>query len=375
MTTTRRPCWPLASATLAAGLALLACSAPVPTAPTPPPAQTVAYGRDAGRGNLLGMQVWLTPRDYADRARLITKLERWMDDARQQGLVTNKTVVVFPEWSGAWLVVEGEGPDVIDAPTIAGALTGMALAHLPEFAAARATAPADDADAYAAFAIGAERMAGAITEVFGGLARDYGVTVVSGSAILPTPAVQQGAIVVTPGAPMQNVAFVFGPDGAPYPEVVRKRYLIDSELPFVEPADVEELPVFDTPAGRLGVLICADSWFPESYRVLEEKGAELLAVPVFATSDWHGTWPGYNGWDEPSDVDQGDIDVLTEQQAWLKYSVPGRAPRASMLKALTVTLRGSFWDLVDTGQPLIVNGPARERAPELDAPMFVSLWL
>lgn len=319
--------------------------------------------------------MWLTTRDYAERGRLRAKLDGWLDEARAQGLVDGRTVVVFPEYAGAWLVAEGEGPAVVDTGTIGEAMTALALAHLPELVAARVTAPADDADAYAAFAIKAPRMAEAITEVFGGLARDYGVTVVSGSAILPTPEVKDGAIAITPGAPFQNVAFVFGADGALAPDVVRKAFPIESELPFVAAADVEELPVFDTPAGKLGVLICADSWYPASYRVLVDQGAEVLAVPVFATGEWRGPWHGYNGADEPSDVDLDDIERLTEDQAWMKYSAPGRAPRAELAKALTVTLRGRYWDLHAEGQPLVVNGRARERAPELDWPLLVSLWL
>lgn len=366
---------PIAPLLLVSVLAAACGGAEVAPADAPPLAQTAAFGRDEGRGNLLGVQAWLSPRDYADRARLRARFDAWLDDAHRQGLVTDKTVVVFPEYSGAWLVVEGEGQDVIDAPTIGDAMMGLALAHLPEFAAARLGAKVDDADAYAAFAMSAERVAGALQEVFGGLARDHGVTVVSGSAILPTPTVVDGAIVVTPGAPLQNVAFVFGPDGAAAPEVVRKRYLTVDELPFAEPAAIDELPVFDTPAGRLGVLICADSWYPASYRELEEKGAELVAVPVFATKGWHAPWHGYSGWDEPDDVNRDDIEVLTEAQAWMKYSLPGRAPRIGIQKALTATLRGPLWDLGAVGQPLVVNGEARERAPEVDAPLFVSLWL
>lgn len=368
MTSSRAP--------VAVWVALAAACAPASVEPASPPprAQLSSFGRDAGQGNLLGVQVWLTTRDYADRARLRAKLDGWLDDARRQGMVTGRTVVVFPEYAGAWLVAEGEGPAVVDAATIGDAMTAMALAHLPEFVAARVSAPADDADAYAAFAIKAAPMAEAITEVFGGLARDHGVTVVSGSAILPTPEVVDGAIVVTPGAPLQNVAFVFGPDGALAPSVVRKAFPIESELPFVAPADVEALPVFDTPAGRLGVLICADSWYPASYRVLADQGAEVLAVPVFATGEWRGPWKGYNGADEPSDVDLDDIERLTEDEAWVKYSAPGRAPRADVRTALTVTLRGRYWDLHAEGQPLVVNGAARERAPEVEAPLVVSVW-
>lgn len=37
-----------------------------------------------------------------------------------------------------------------------------------------------------------------------------------------------------------------------------------------------DLPVFDLDIGRVGILTCYDGWFPESFRVLSLKGAELI---------------------------------------------------------------------------------------------------
>jgi predicted amidohydrolase len=38
-------------------------------------------------------------------------------------------------------------------------------------------------------------------------------------------------------------------------------------------------PVFDTDFGKIGIMICYDSWFPESARILALNGAELLLFP------------------------------------------------------------------------------------------------
>ena len=38
----------------------------------------------------------------------------------------------------------------------------------------------------------------------------------------------------------------------------------------------EDLPVFDFDFGRVGILTCYDGWFPESFRTLSLKGAELI---------------------------------------------------------------------------------------------------
>jgi beta-ureidopropionase len=36
--------------------------------------------------------------------------------------------------------------------------------------------------------------------------------------------------------------------------------------------------VFDTPMGRIGILVCLDRWFPEAWRVLALRGAEVICV-------------------------------------------------------------------------------------------------
>ena len=38
----------------------------------------------------------------------------------------------------------------------------------------------------------------------------------------------------------------------------------------------DDLPVFDLDFGRIGILTCYDGWFPESFRVLSLKGAEIV---------------------------------------------------------------------------------------------------
>jgi beta-ureidopropionase len=41
-------------------------------------------------------------------------------------------------------------------------------------------------------------------------------------------------------------------------------------------------PAFQTDKVRLGVLICYDRWFPESWRILVSEGVELVVVPMVA---------------------------------------------------------------------------------------------
>lgn len=58
-----------------------------------------------------------------------------------------------------------------------------------------------------------------------------------------------------------------------------KTHLPDGERGVYDPG--RDLPVFDTPLGRIGMLICWDIVFPETVAALALKGAELIVQPTF----------------------------------------------------------------------------------------------
>ena len=39
--------------------------------------------------------------------------------------------------------------------------------------------------------------------------------------------------------------------------------------------------MFDTPIGKVGLLICWDLAFPEAFRELVSRGAEIIVIPTF----------------------------------------------------------------------------------------------
>ena len=68
-------------------------------------------------------------------------------------------------------------------------------------------------------------------------------------------------------------------DGSGVTGVYRKVHLWDREKLWFEPGPAPPT-VFDTSAGRIGVLVCYDLEFPEMARSLALAGAELIAVPT-----------------------------------------------------------------------------------------------
>jgi predicted amidohydrolase len=73
-----------------------------------------------------------------------------------------------------------------------------------------------------------------------------------------------------------NSAVLIGPSG--YLGRYRKLHLFLNEKDLFEPGDVG-LPVFDIGLCKLGMLVCFDWMFPEAWRILALKGADVICHP------------------------------------------------------------------------------------------------
>lgn len=115
------------------------------------------------------------------------------------------------------------------------------------------------------YADAAEPIPGPSTDYFGKLAKKHNVYLVAGLVERDAPLVY-------------NTGVLIGPDGnliGKYRKVALPRTEIEAG---VAPGD--EYPVFDTPLGKIGIMICYDGFFPEVARQLSLRGAEIIAFPV-----------------------------------------------------------------------------------------------
>lgn len=76
----------------------------------------------------------------------------------------------------------------------------------------------------------------------------------------------------------RNRAWLFGPDGLIGYQDKQIMTRFEREQWFID-AGVDGLKAFDTPIGRLGILICYDNEFPMLGRRLAEMGVELVLAP------------------------------------------------------------------------------------------------
>jgi predicted amidohydrolase len=112
----------------------------------------------------------------------------------------------------------------------------------------------------------AEPIPGPSTDFFGTLAKQHNLYIVVGL-------LERAEHLV------YNVAVLMGPDGTvagKYRKVCLPRGEVDGGC-----APGHEYPVFDTRFGKVGMMVCYDGFFPEVARELSNRGAEVIAWPVW----------------------------------------------------------------------------------------------
>ena len=137
----------------------------------------------------------------------------------------------------------------------------------------------------------AETIPGPTTDLFGQLAAELGVVIVSSLFEFRSQGVYH------------NTAVVLDVDGS-VAGCYRKMHIPDDpgyhEKYYFTPGDLGFEPV-TTSLGKLGVMICWDQWFPEAARLMALAGADLLLYPTAI------------GWDSRDD----EQEQSRQQEAWL----------------------------------------------------------
>jgi deaminated glutathione amidase len=124
----------------------------------------------------------------------------------------------------------------------------------------------------------AEPIPGPTTDFLSGLARELGVYLIGGSILESSS--EAGRI--------HNTSTFFGPDGE-LAAVYRKIHLFDVKAPDREYLESKTIAagteIVTAKAGPavVGLTVCYDVRFPELYRLLALRGAEVLAVPAAFT--------------------------------------------------------------------------------------------
>jgi N-carbamoylputrescine amidase len=172
----------------------------------------------------------------------------------------------------------------------------------------------------------AESIPGPSTDLFSKLAKELGIVLVVSLFEKRAPGVYH------------NTAVVLDSDGSVAGKY-RKMHIPDDpnfyEKYYFTPGDTGFVPV-KTSAGKIGVLVCWDQWYPEAARIMALQGAELLIYPTAI------------GWD-PADTDgekarQRDSWITVQRSHAIANGIPvASVNRVGFEKAISGSGGIDFW--------------------------------
>jgi predicted amidohydrolase len=116
------------------------------------------------------------------------------------------------------------------------------------------------------FAEVAEPIPGPSTEYFGELAAKHQFYIVAGLVEREAPLIHNVAVLLAPN----------GKVAGKYRKICLPREEVAAGI-----APGHDYPVFETRFGKLGMMVCYDGFFPEIARQLSNRGAEVIAWPVW----------------------------------------------------------------------------------------------
>jgi hypothetical protein len=343
-------------------------------------------GTNKENGNLLAIQPKLSGPDYRGQIELSSRLTELMTFAGEAGLITPKTVVVFPENIGLFTYLSDEWPWVHYASTLEQAqIKALIDEKIWLFAYGLQYPDGERMQGILAEMMKrkAARAAAIHNEVFSSISKQYGVTVVAGSIPLPGPQIIDGHLTVDkrahPFRDMRSVCPVYLPGGILHRQLIVKRHPtgLDMRNQWLRPEPTAPTPVIRTRAGSLAVMIGSDAWHPDSYEGLDNP--DMIAVPacIMRGQAWQSRWHGYDsGVEIKPEILAEDAGSISVGQAWKKYALLARGPETGAKAGIATFLRGPLWDQPTSGMP---HGFIQEGSfagnPQHTGSQVISAWL
>ena len=256
---------------------------------------------------LAACQMHVTAEDYVSEESFAAMLDRAgqrLDRARARGgdgAFAHPCLAVFPEMIGAFLPMVGRSRIVRGARSTDAALTRVALRSLPAVLGAMRTART--LSPKIGFLLAA---AGEVRRIyraaFGAFAREHGVWVVAGSALLPKNHLGDTAEAFeAEDGRVYNTSYAFAPDGRQV-GATRKVNLVptlEDELG-LSPGDASDVAPIEAPFGRVATLICYDGFlvphteaepgFTRMMGTCDARGARVIAHPAANPWAWGERW-------------------------------------------------------------------------------------
>ncbi|HBN86112.1 MAG TPA: hypothetical protein DDZ89_19980, partial [Clostridiales bacterium] len=285
---------------------------------------------------LCAVQMHWDVKDYESPQVFENKIGSLMEQVREATGWDEDVLVAFPEDVGTPLFFTNSYQAVKNANTLQDAVKCLIKKNLPKIIYYRVRYRVGWIRALA-FAT-AKDTAKVYLDVFSRMAKSFKATIVAGSVLLPDfewnkDITRTGYKI--PDGNVYNMAFLIDKDGN-LTGTQKKTHLVpdlEDQGGFdLSAGKVEDLKVFDTPFGKLGIAVCLDCFKEPVIKALADQGTDLLIQPSANCKVWD----------------------KEEQQGWMEGCKKAMEMTKSFTYALNPMMTGCLFDLCFEGQSSIM---------------------
>jgi predicted amidohydrolase len=247
------------------------------------------------------------------RGAVTAAVEKGVDEAPDG---CRPDLIVFPEYTSVFLALLPYERDLRGATSVADGLARLSAAN------------GHVGSLRQIFLEQAAMVRDLVCEVFGGLARQYGVAIVAGTAFAR---VAGDGTDTDRTVELRNRAFVFAPDGR-LAYTQDKVYLTEFETDVVglSPGRLVEAAPFTIAGARIGLTLCRDTFFDA----------------------WEERFRGLDLW---IDIKANGVPFTAEEREGFAKALPARLPGAGVRHGITACLVGRFLNLAWEGESSVIE--------------------
>jgi len=288
------------------------------------------------KGQLAAVQMKLRIEDFYSQQDFTKKIESLLGEVAAKTNPDFPTLVVFPEDIGLMLIAQDNQQTLSAVHTIEEAIKKMTMKHLLPLVWFRLRYNLSWVPAL--YYYKNKEIAQTYFETFSSLSNKYRMYIVAGSVLLPHYEISNGEVLYQEGPlspKIYNTSYLFNPEG----KVVGfqdKVHLLELEQEgglHLTAGNLDDIKVFDTAIGKIGIAVCLDSFKEDVINKLREKEAEILIQPSANPVLWE-KW---------------------QQIEWLESSYKFTHELRYFQYAVNPMMNGDFFDLSFYGQSSIIS--------------------
>lgn len=310
-----------------------------------------SFGIDATQGNILAIQPYMSARSYSTSFNFFVTLKLYLLQAKKAGLLNSETIVVLPQHCGSWLFLANEKESIYQDTVMSNALRLMQWSNCYKYWSHYLSAPRQgNKNISALISMKAASMVKIYQDVFSQLSKEFAITIVAGSILLPSPALVKGTLTVGSGQ-LFNTTAVFDTSGHVMSPLITQ--------PFNKATDdaiKSDLPSALYTVGKKRLIVAQDPASIMAELQQQNDSNTVWALPYAV--------PDARDWERFTETDTAKINEAGFTQHW-----PTQAP------GIAVSFTADIWNLYRKG-PLIVRlGDSLYQLPAGRAGRMANCWL